>query len=222
MTIGIPGIVSLAGVFALMPSLAWSMDVEQLVPGGFFAESSAWNGETATGISSETTAFDFRINRQVLSESQTYGLSTHSSDSSIAFFTPRFAGLQGSVGYRPDALEAGNDAQLGVNWSLDLTADTQIAAASRYELDNGNFDIGAKYAQGPWEVQLTYGNSESENEQDEIESLAFSAGYTVGPGISFTGVLGAAGRSSTAEENKSAEDPNRDDFWVVTGVKIRF
>ncbi len=222
MTIGIPGIVSLAGVFALMPSLAWSMDVEQLVPGGFFAESSAWNGETSNSSSSDATAFDLRINRQVLSESQTYGLSPHSSDSGVAFFTPRFAGLQGSVGYRPDALESGNDAQLGVNWSLDLTSDSQIAAATSYELGNGGFDIGAKYAQGPWEVQLTYGSSEGESEQDEIESLAFSAGYTVGPGISFTGVLGAAGRSNTAEENKSADDPNRDDFWVVTGVKIRF
>lgn len=222
MATSIPGIVSLAGALALIPNLAWSMDAEQLAPGGFFADNSAWNGETPNSNPSNATAFDLRMNRQVLSQSQNYRLSPNSNESGVAFFTPRFAGLQGSVGYRPDALGSNDDPQLGVNWTLDLSPDAQIAAASSYELDNGSFDIGAKYAQGPWELQLTYGNSEGESEQDEVESLALSAGYTVGPGISFTGVLGAAGRSNSDEENKNADDPNRDDFWVVTGVKIRF
>lgn len=222
MTIGIPGIVGLAGVLMLVPNLAWSMDVDQLVPGSFFTENSTWNGGAPSNRASDATAFDLQINRQVLSESRTYGLSPYGNDSGVAFFTPRFAGLQGSVGYRPDALRSDDNTQLGLNWTLDLAPDAQIAAATSYALDNGGFDIGAKYAQGPWELQLTYGTSEGESEQEEIESLALSAGYAVGPGISFTGVLGAAGRSNSAEENKKADDPNGDDFWVVTGVKIRF
>ncbi|TQV79699.1 porin [Denitrobaculum tricleocarpae] len=222
MTIGTPGIVSLVGALTLIPNLAWSMDLEELVPGSFFAENRAWNGSTANDGPADAIAFDLQVNRQMLSESQTYGLSPNGSENGVAFFTPRFAGLQGSVGYRPDDLGSDSAPQLGVNWTIDVAPDAQIAAATSYELNKNGFDIGARYAQGPWELQLMYGSSEGETELEEIESLALSAGYAVGPGISFTGVLGAADRNSSAEESKSADDRNNEDFWVVTGVKIRF
>lgn len=206
----------------LIPNLVWSMDLEELVPGSFFTQDSAWNSTVTGEESAEAAAFDLQVNRQMLSESQTYGLAPHSGGNGVAFFTPRFAGLQGSVGYRPEALGSQRDAQLGVNWTMDLAPDAQIAAATSYELDNSGFDIGARYAQGPWELQLTYGSSAGETKQEDIESLALSAGYAIGPGISFTGVLGAADRSNSTEEKKNADDPNNEDFWVVTGVKIRF
>ncbi len=222
MTIGTPGIVSLVGALTLIPNLAWSMDLEELVPGSFFAENRAWNASTANDDVAAATAFDLQVDRQMLSESQTYGLSPTSSESGVAFFTPRFAGLQGSVGYRPDDLGSDSAPQFGVNWTINVAPDAQIAATTSYELNKSGFDIGARYAQGPWELQLMYGSSEGETELEEIESLALSAGYAVGPGISFTGVLGAADRNSSAEENKSTDDRKNEDFWVVTGVKIRF
>lgn len=222
MTIGASRIVGLIGVLTLIPNPVWSMDLEELVPGSFFTQDSAWNGTASAGDTAEAVTFDLQINRQMLSESQTYGVVPHGGGRSVAFFTPRFAGLQGSVGYRPDALGSEREAQLGVNWTMDLTPDAQIAAATSYELDNSGFDIGARYAKGPWELQLTYGSSTDETNQEDIESLALSAGYAVGPGISFTGVLGAADRSNATEEKTNPDDPNNEDFWVVTGVKIRF
>ncbi|WP_282604905.1 porin [Pelagibius sp. Alg239-R121] len=236
MTLRIPGMIVLAGAFALLPNVAWAMDFEQLVPGGYFTESAAlgaagahsraepWSPQSAPFINRlDEQPLDLRSNRQAL-DSQRYSISPYGADASagIAVFTPRFAGLQGGLGYRPESLGTDEATEVGANWIVDLSPDSRITAASSYGLKSGGFDIGAGYAQGPWELQLTYGSGEGENENEEIESLALSAGYSLGPGISFTGILGAAGRTNSAEENSGADDAKNDDFWVVTGFKIRF
>ena len=236
MTLRIPGVLALAGVFTLASGAAWAMDIEQLIPGGYFAQdghsqttaefsgSETWSARSAPVIGfSDELPLDLRTNRQAL-DSQSYSISSYGADvgSGIAVFTPRFAGLQGGVGYRPDSLGTDETTEFGVNWMIDLSPGTRITAASSYAIESGGFDIGASYAQGPWELQLSYGTGEGENENEEIESLALSAGYSLGPGISLTGILGAAGTTSAAEENNSANDADNDDFWVVTGFKIRF
>ncbi len=246
MTLRTLGTLTLAGALMLPAGMAWSSDLEPLVPGGYFAEAlplnaqSSNNGDTASGfgfitanwsdpgLSQAAPSFDLSLDRQLLSGSRSYvpryGVSAHGSygDPGIAVFTPRFAGLQGAVGYRPESLGTDQETQIGVNWMFDLSPDSRITAASSYELDRGGFDIGAGFAQGPWELQLTYGTNEGETERSEIESLAFSAGYTLGPGISLTGILGAAGASGSAQDNDRVDDLANDDFWVVTGFKIRF
>ena len=242
MTLRSLGTLTLAGALVLPAGMAWSADLEPLVPGGYFSEALPLNAQSSDnsdigsdlgsftptwpdqGLSQATPSFDFHLDRQLLSGSQNYGLSAHGryGDPGIAVFTPRFAGLQGAVGYRPESLGTDEATQVGVNWMFDLSPDSRIMAASSYELDRGGFDIGAGFAQGPWELQLTYGSNEGETENSEIESLALSAGYSLGPGISLTGILGAAGPSSSAQENDRVDDLPNDDFWVVTGFKIRF
>lgn len=236
MTLRIPEIVLLTSVITLVSGAGPAMGLEPLVPGSYFAENNSsqaastsenaaqWSASSAPLISfSDEPPLDLRTARQPL-DSESYSISAYGEDtvSGIAVFTPRFSGLQGSVGYRPDALGREETAELGVNWTLDLSPATRITAASSFAVDSGDFGIGASYAQGPWELQLTYGSGEGESENEEIESLALSAGYSLGPGISFTGILGAADRTNAAEENNRANDADNDDFWVVTGFKIRF
>lgn len=233
MILRIPGILLLASVVTLGSGAASAMD---LVPGSYFTENDPaapasaqaspdfWSAPSAPLISfSDDPPLDLRTSRQPL-DSQSYSITAYGEDaaSGIAVFTPRFAGLQGSVGYRPDMLGRVDATELGVNWTIDLSPATRITAASSFAVENGDFDIGASYAQGPWELQLTYGSGEGESESEEIESLALSAGYSLGPGISFTGILGAADRTNAAEESNRARDADSDDFWVVTGFKIRF
>lgn len=236
MTLQIPRNLVLAGVLTLGSGAASAMDLEPLVPGSYFAENAAaspssslnspafWSAPSAPLISfSDDPPLDLRTAREPL-DSPSYSISAYNENtaSGVAVFTPRFAGLQGSIGYRPDALGREEDAELGVNWTIDLSPASRITAASSFALDSGDFDIGASYAQGPWELQLTYGSGEGESEREEIESLALSAGYSLGAGISFTGILGAADRTSATEESNRANDTGTDDFWVVTGFKIRF
>lgn len=236
MTYRNPGILLLAGVLTLSSGGASAMDLKPLVPGSYFAENALsgqdaapsgalqWSAQSAPLLSfSDNPPLDLRASRQPV-DSQSYSISAYGNEgvSGIAVFTPRFAGLQGSVGYRPDSFDREESAELGINWTLDLSPATRITAASSFAPDSGEFDIGARYAQGPWELQLTYGSGEGESENEEIESLALSAGYSLGPGISFTGILGAADRTNAAEENNRANDTDNDDFWVVTGFKIRF
>ncbi len=236
MTLRIPGILILAGVVTLGSGAASAMDLQPLVPGSYFSQNAPlnqgsplsnpeqWSAVSAPLISfSDDLPLDLRSARQPL-DSQSYSISAYNEDttSGIAVFTPRFAGLQGSLGYRPDSLGREDASELGVNWTIDLSPAKRITAASNFALESGDFDIGASYAQGPWELQLTYGSGEGESETEEIESLALSAGYSLGPEISFTGILGAADRTNATEESRRANDEDNDDFWVVTGFKIRF
>jgi predicted porin len=229
------GTIAVSGALSLVPAAASAIDFEELVPGGYFTESAAtdtaadppgWSLQPFPGVTFSSQASLERLtNRTRRSDaSQNYGFSSGNrhAEGAIAFFTPRFSGLQGGIGYRPDSLVADGATEIGLNWNLDFSSGTRISAVGGYEPDRGDYSFGASYAQGPWELQLTYGAKDRETEYEEIESLALSAGYSVGHGISLTGILGAAGRTKTTEENNRVEEFDNDDFWVVTGFSIRF
>jgi hypothetical protein len=229
------GTIAVSGALSLVPAAASAIDFEELVPGGYFTESAAtdtaadppgWSLQPFPGVTFSSQAslerLTNRTRRSDASQDYRFSSGNRPAEDAIAFFTPRFSGLQGGIGYRPDSLTANGATEIGLNWNLDFSSGIRISAVGSYELDQGSYDFGASYAQGPWELQLTYGAKDRETEYEEIESLALSAGYSAGHGISLTGVLGAAGRTKTTEENDRVEKFDNDDFWVVTGFSIRF
>ena len=60
-----------------------------------------------------------------------------------------------------------------------------------------HYDVGILYGEGPWTVSLNYGNASQGDDDTDFARLMGT--YSIGPGISLAGVLGADSPSSNQD-----------------------
>ena len=62
-----------------------------------------------------------------------------------------------------------------------------------------HFDAGISYGEGPWTVSVNYGNASQDSEGVDTDLARLMGTYSIGPGISVSGVLGSDSPASNQD-----------------------
>jgi len=146
-------------------------------------------------------------------------------------FTPRLYGgywrVNGSATGVTDNYSGGVDVKIadfiiGGGYATAIHRKNGISSSSD-QPDVSNWNVGVKYAPGPFAIALTYGSSNAEGRadiaaDDTHRRISLGAEYVLGPGVTLIGDVFA---SSTQDETNGAGTSNRG-WAAVTGVKLDF